>query len=58
MVLLLSLISTVSGYIWNIRQRLKDYYRSIVHIEKLINTFDEIPTMENDTDKKLFTYKK
>lgn len=58
MVLLLQLLGTISRYIWNIRKYLKEYYKSIVHIEKLRNTFETIPIMENDSDKKKFIYKK
>jgi ABC-type bacteriocin/lantibiotic exporter with double-glycine peptidase domain len=58
MILLLQLINTVSRYIWNIRKYLKEYYKSIVHVEKLRDTFDTIPTMEDDSDKKQFIYKK
>jgi ABC-type multidrug transport system fused ATPase/permease subunit len=58
MILLLQLINTVSTYIWNIRRYLKEYYKSIVHIEKLRETFSSIPSIKDSTDKKEFNYKK
>lgn len=57
MMLLLQLLGTVSRYIWNTRQHLKDYYRGIVHIEKLQETFNSIPAMKINKDEKNFIYK-
>ncbi len=57
MMLLLQLLSTVSRYIWNIRQHLKEYYKAIVHIEKLKETFESIPQMKINKNDKEFIYK-
>ncbi len=57
MILLLQLINTVSTYIWNIRRYLKEYYKAIVHIEKLRDTFNSISTMQDSANKKKFIYK-
>lgn len=57
MMLLLQLINTISIYIWNIRRYLKEYYKGIVHVEKLQETFTTIPPMKVNKDEKNFIYK-
>ncbi len=39
MMLMIQLLNIVSKYIWNIRNYLKDLYKSSIHIEKLWETF-------------------
>ncbi len=55
--LLLQLINTISMYIWNIRRYLKEYYKSIMHVEKLRETFANIPYMKITKNEKEFIYK-
>ncbi|MEI6773706.1 MAG: hypothetical protein WCL18_02550 [bacterium] len=57
MVLLLLLLGTVSRYIWRTREHLKEYYKGIVHIEKLRETFASIPQMKIGKDERDFIYK-
>ncbi|AHB41843.1 Lipid A export ATP-binding/permease protein MsbA [candidate division SR1 bacterium RAAC1_SR1_1] len=55
--LLLQLLNIVSRYVWNIRKYLKEWYKSIVHIDKLWETFDSISSMKNTKDIKKFSPK-
>ena len=58
MMLLLQLLNIISHYIWNIRNYLKNWYKSMVHVEKLQETFESIPLMKNNKNAKDFIYKK
>lgn len=57
MMLVLKLLGVVSKYIWNTRQHLNEYYKGIVHIEKLWDIFASIPPMKIGKDEKDFIYK-
>jgi len=55
--LLIQLLGILSKYVWNIRNYLKEYYKSMVHVDKLLETFDSIPTHKENPDAKIFISK-
>jgi len=54
LMLLIQLLWIMSKYIWNIRNHLKEYYKWITHVDKLLDTFDSIPTHKEKPDAKIF----
>ncbi len=55
-VLLVELMRIMNTYIWNIRNYMKQYTKSIVHVDKMREFFETIPSREYSTWKD-FTYK-
>ena len=55
--LLIQLLGILSKYVWNIRNYLKEYYKSMVHVDKLLETFDTIPTHKENPNAKIFVAK-
>lgn len=54
LMLLIQLLGIMSKYVWNIRSYLKDYYKKMINVDKLLETFDSIPTHKEDPDAKIF----
>jgi len=57
LMLLIQLLGILSKYVWNIRNYLKEYYKSMVHVDKLLETFDTIPTHKENPNAKIFVAK-
>ena len=57
LMLLIQLLGILSKYIWNIRSYFKEYYKSITHIDKLLETFAIIPTHKENPNAKIFISK-
>lgn len=54
LMLLIQLLGILSKYTWNIRTYFKEYYKGIIHVDKLLETFDAIPIHREKTDAKIF----
>lgn len=54
LMLLIQLLGIISKYVRNIRSYFKEYYKSITHIDKLIETFESIKTHREKKDAKIF----
>jgi len=57
LMLLIQLLGIMSQYVWNIRNYLKEYYKWIIHVDKLLDTFDSIPIHREKPDAKTFISK-
>jgi hypothetical protein len=55
--LLLWLLENLLNYTWQIRNKLKDLSRTFIDIEKLVDTFEEIPKYKDDSNLPDFNYK-
>jgi ABC-type multidrug transport system fused ATPase/permease subunit len=55
--LLIWLIDILSKYAWDIRGFMRDFMRSFIDIEKLVNTFENIPKYKDDSFLPDFNFK-
>lgn len=54
LMLLIQLLGILSKYTWNIRSYFKEYYKAMIHVDKLLETFDIIPIHREKPDAKTF----